>query len=441
MHGTGKRRNSMKRKLVILGLAALIGIMSGCAEKEAGEKAGQEESGGLISSDSEDGGSESTQEGVRSEEQYGPQIKEQTFDVTLDGWGNVTFAAFMPKENKDGDGDVSFKLMRNGETAFALPGMTEDNRRMEQRFIKVAAVAFKDYNGDGKKDIIIINEYAQQSQPGKSYNEVRLYTQAGAGREFSLERGLMTEYLMKNHYSDSIQLVMEGIAAYQADQKAETEAKAGDAAQQVQIMADNIDMWADTMADEGVLYFYAVTDLDHNGRLELITSSCQGTGLYTYSYYYEVNKNFDGLNDFVLSTAEGDSQVDIITDSVPVYYDPGKNLYYCIFDDTIRSGAEMNYTYKNALFMTGGKVDEMRLGCKGTVFDGDAVSITYTDADDKEISEDEYLKLEDTRFSGLEKKVAVIDWHKAEKDEVLKMGREQLVGNLLESYKGFAGEK
>lgn len=439
MHGTGKRRNSMKRKLIIVGLAALMGIMSGCAKKASEEKAGQVETGGLVSIDTGDDEGENTQAGGNAEEQYGPQIEEQTFDVTLDGWGNVTFAAFMPKESKDGD--VSFKLMRNGETAFDLPGITEDNRRIEQHFIKVAAVSFKDYNGDGKKDIIIINEYARQSQPEQRYHEVRLYTQAGTGREFSLEQGLLTEYLMKNDYSDTIQLVMEGIAEYQAYQKAETEAKAGDAAQQVQLMADNAAQWADTMADEGVLYFYAVTDLDHNGRLELIISSCQGTGIYTYSYYYEVNKNFDGLNVFEPSMPEGDSQADIITDSVPVYYDAQKNLYYYIFDDTIRGGADMSYTYKRALFMTGGKVDEMGLGCRGTVFDGQAVSVTYTDADDKEISEDEYLKLADTRFSGLEKKTASIDWHKADKSELLSMGRGQLVEKLLESYKGFGSEK
>lgn len=429
----------MKRKLVILGLAALMGIMSGCSEKASEEKTGQEETGRLISIDSGDDESESTQEGGNEEDQYGPQIEEQTFNVTLDGWGNVTFAAFMPKESKDGD--VSFKLMRNGETAFDLPGITEDNRLTELKFIKVAAVAFKDYNGDGKKDIIIINEYAQQSQPGESYHEVRLYTQAGTGREFSLEQGLLTEYLMKNHYSDTIQLVMEGIAEYQADQKGETEAKAGDAAQQVQLMADNAAQWADTLAEEGVLYFYAVTDLDHNGRLELITSSCQGTGVYTYSCFYEVNKNFDGLNVFEPSMPEGDSQADIITDSVPVYYDAQKNLYYYIFDDTIRGGADMSYTYRRALFMAGGKVNEMGLGCKGTVFDGQAVSVTYTDADDKEISEDEYLKLADTRFSGLEKKTASIDWHKADRTELLSMGREQLAEKLLESYKGFRSEK
>lgn len=430
----------MKRKLALFSLTVLMGIMSGCAEKAPEKPAAREETVGLITIDSGNEESKSMPESGREEDQYGSQIEEQTFDVTLDGWGNVTFAAFMPKENKDGDGDVIFKLMRNGETAFDLPGITEDNRRREQHFIKVAAAAFKDYNADGKKDIIIINEYAPQSQPEKPYHEVRLYTQAGMGREFFLEGGPLTEYLMKNHYSDSIRQVMEGIEEYQAAQKAGTEAKAGDAAQQVQLIAEHAGQWTDTMEEEGVLYFYAVTDLDHNGRLELITSSCQGTGLYTYSYYYEVNENFDGLHNFELSVPEGDSQPDIITDSVPVYYDSQKNLYYYIFDDTIRGGAGMSYTYKCALFINGGKVETIGLGSKGTVFDGDAVSVTYTDADNREISEDEYLTIADTRFKGLEKDTASIDWHKADKAEIRSMKREQLVEELLESYKGFMGE-
>ena len=71
---------------------------------------------------------------------------------------------FAKKENEAGDGDVYFKLLKDGKALFDLPGMTEDNRRPSLKFVKVAAVSFKDYNGDGKKDIIIINEYSRQGK-------------------------------------------------------------------------------------------------------------------------------------------------------------------------------------------------------------------------------------------------------------------------------------
>ena len=52
---------------------------------------------------------------------------------------------------------------------------------------------------------------------------------------------------------------------------------------QLQLIADNTAVW---MGDTELIaepFFYAVTDLDQNGRLEIIQSSCQGTGLYTYT--------------------------------------------------------------------------------------------------------------------------------------------------------------
>lgn len=150
------------------------------------------------------------------------QIKEQSFDVTLDGWGEVTFASFMPEENENKDGDVQFKLLDNGTEIYSFPGMSNDNRRFNQSFGGVLAVAFKDYNGDGKTDVITICEYAPQSGPDidKGYYEVRLYTQKDGGKEFALDYGPM-EYLMKNHESDSITAIMKGSAEYQEMMKEE----------------------------------------------------------------------------------------------------------------------------------------------------------------------------------------------------------------------------
>lgn len=181
----------MKRKLTILSLAVLLGLMSGCAKKAEIGAGAQDGSSAAAKNSSEglikiDDGSGNTGDDGTQQETTGKQIEDQTFDVTLDGWGEVTFAAFLPKENEAGDGDVYFKLLKDGKALFDLPGMTEDNRRPSLKFVKVAAVSFKDYNGDGKKDIIIINEYSRQGSTEPGYNEVRLYTQAGGKKEFSL---------------------------------------------------------------------------------------------------------------------------------------------------------------------------------------------------------------------------------------------------------------
>ena len=48
--------------------------------------------------------------------------------------------------------------------------------------------------------------------------------------------------------------------------------------------------WSDTLEQ----YMYptaALTDLDQNGRLELIIASCEGSGLFTYSNFRELDED------------------------------------------------------------------------------------------------------------------------------------------------------
>lgn len=135
----------MKRKLTILSLAVLLGLMSGCAKKAEIGAGAQDGSSAAAKNSSEglikiDDGSGNTGDDGTQQETTGKQIEDQTFDVTLDGWGEVTFAAFLPKENEAGDGDVYFKLLKDGKALFDLPGMTEDNRRPSLKFVKVTAV-------------------------------------------------------------------------------------------------------------------------------------------------------------------------------------------------------------------------------------------------------------------------------------------------------------
>ena len=62
---------------------------------------------------------------------------------------------------------------------------------------------------------------------------------------------------------------------------------------QLNLIMNNKNLWyKDTEFEK---YSYAVTDLDKNGRIEIISSVCQGTGIYTYTEIYEVNESMDDL--------------------------------------------------------------------------------------------------------------------------------------------------
>lgn len=148
------------------------------------------------------------------------QIPGQSFAVALDGWGDVTFAAFEPEEAVSRDakgwtvyGDVCFRLLKDGEAVYTFPGDNENNVWYGQRFGQVLAVAFRDYDGDGRDDILIILEYAGVQEPNADvpFRQARVYTQ-GDGETVFKPDALLSEYLC--YYTDSMEKMYEGLESY-----------------------------------------------------------------------------------------------------------------------------------------------------------------------------------------------------------------------------------
>jgi len=148
------------------------------------------------------------------------QIKEQSFAVTLDGWGEVVFASFEPEQYQGFDsnglacyGDVRFMLLKDGQVIYTLPGISENNVWYGQQFGQVVSVAFRDYNEDGRTDILIILEYAGVQGPNidEPFREVRLYTQEEEGNAFIIDQ-LTMEGL--RGYRDNMEEVYQGLEYY-----------------------------------------------------------------------------------------------------------------------------------------------------------------------------------------------------------------------------------
>jgi hypothetical protein len=212
------------------------------------------------------------------------------------------------------------------------------------------------------------------------------------------------------------------------------------ATEQVLLMADNIDLWAAPEEYIYDVYHYTVTDLDGNGRLELIISNIGGTGIYTYSKFYEVNETCDGLNVCEHMIREGDSEADIAADTVAGYYDPQSDIMYYIFDDLLRNGAAEYYDNKRALYLEDGRINEILLAYKATIYTNPDTEpeITCQDKDRNVISEEEYEEIADRYFADLEKKKVSFDWNRFfQKDEVRDLSRDDLVEMLMKSYEAF----
>lgn len=207
---------------------------------------------------------------------------------------------------------------------------------------------------------------------------------------------------------------------------------------QLQVITDNYE-WKCPQSDY-VRRMFSVTDLDQNGRLELIVSRLEGTGWYTYSDYYEVNKELNGLT-LLEGLSGGDkSQADIMTDKVSVYYDSHNQIYYYIYDDLIKDGIHYSYENKRALSLIDGKLSERLLAYKNTYYNDvsdSSASISCKDADGNEIGENEYDLIDEIIFTDFIKKEACFFWFDANDLNYGNLSDNEIGVILQKSYNGF----
>lgn len=178
--------------------------------------------------------------------------------------------------------------------------------------------------------------------------------------------------------------------------------------EQLNVILNNKELWYKD--DEFDKYSYAVTDLDQNGRLEIISSICQGTGLYTYTTIYEINETLDGLNLCESNLEEYDSQADIIKDTWSVFYDKDTPKYYYVLEDATRNGMAELYENKRYFCLYNGEIMEEYLVRKNTIYQNGTPEVTFTDANDNIITEEEYNNFENQHFANLEKMTVNIKW-------------------------------
>lgn len=200
-------------------------------------------------------------------------------------------------------------------------------------------------------------------------------------------------------------------APVQAD-KTETEArpKVTDAEQR-ELIARYADLW--TVKDSAEPWFYAITDLDHNGRLEVIAASTQGTGLFTYANFYEVSEDYSRLVPCETSGEEWESWPDLIQESLPCYYDGASGRYAYVCEDMLRNGAAYYDQTLTAIWLENGHVQQEALANKTTVYtdaNTEEPEISCQDAEGNPITQEEYDGWADRAFAGMEKSTLTLFW-------------------------------
>lgn len=213
--------------------------------------------------------------------------------------------------------------------------------------------------------------------------------------------------------------------------------------EQLTLLCSQADQWL--KKDE--FAYYAVTDLDQNGKLELIASTgMQGSGGDTSSVYFQVAADGVSLRKCKSDwESEGYSEPDIVEGLQTAYVDPDTGTYYYITSDYISGGAGARYRWNGAIVLKNGRFTTRTFASmEETTWSEKKKELKYryykeVNGHMRKISKKEYKpeKLAQEYFAGFEKKKVNISWIGFQKKRK-KISDQDIFKKLSKSYEAFA---
>ena len=183
--------------------------------------------------------------------------------------------------------------------------------------------------------------------------------------------------------------------------------------------------------DEENEWYYTVTDLDHNGKLEFIAASENPDTLATSLKVWEVNKDMTALEECKLAVEEGKSFPDFLTDMADTFHDTKADAWYYLCYDTVIGGENESSTYKTAVTLKDKELSYSVFAVENAVVVFGLRHVAYTDANGAAISAEQYNDAGFNSFPGAEKSNTGFEWMKADKIK-------NLTG-LTDAYSVFVG--
>ena len=157
-------------------------------------------------------------------------------------------------------------------------------------------------------------------------------------------------------------------------------------------------------------WFYAVTDLDHNGRLELLAASVQGANCIPAAKVWEISEDGRALEPCRLNVAEGETFANILTDSAETRYSAENDSWYYLVTSYYPVSADEAYLDKSAVFLKSGVLDYGVLATEHVT----GTSSSYMGPDGKAITEDDFRCIGDRVFENSQKSGTHFEWFKAD---------------------------
>lgn len=214
---------------------------------------------------------------------------------------------------------------------------------------------------------------------------------------------------------------------------------------QICIFAENVDEWNDTYMYSAYPFYVTVTDLNKDGKLELITATIDGTAKYSHNNYYAVKMGKSELIQLQTNIRQGQSSADIIynimyeeneKENVPVYYDVRNNMYYSIHKDYIIS-PEGQVESIVGLTLNGDMIQEERIVYAYHEHDDEKLKTSYWNYEGEELSVENYKMIEENTYPDLERMEMTWKWHKVTWREISDMDQNKLKALLDDLYNNF----
>ena len=184
--------------------------------------------------------------------------------------------------------------------------------------------------------------------------------------------------------------------------------------EQRRILEENRALWAMGEGEYDPDWYYTFTDLDHNGQLEVISASTQGSGIFTYVNFYEVLADGSGVRNLYHANVEiegPDDSPEIILESLPCYYDRAADRYFYVCQNAIRDGAAHSLAQWAALCLKDGVADWEYLAGEEYLWTEAGEQINYMDASGNPISKQDYDAAIERRFAGMERSELKLRWN------------------------------
>lgn len=178
-------------------------------------------------------------------------------------------------------------------------------------------------------------------------------------------------------------------------------------------------------------WYCAITDFDHNGRLELLAAS--GHGLDAQAKAWEINSSFDGLAKCGFLVSSDESLPDMLTESADTFFKSSDGTWNYRYNDSDSTQGQFNSRICSLTLLGGNFVYQDYAAQSSEMING-ILAITFTDADGNIITPDEYNAAAVKAFEGCERSSTSFGW--------IKFTDAQASAQFLsDSYAVFIGEK